>query len=142
MQILKNENDEAVIVDDYAHHPSEIEAIHHALRTEYPDKRLRVLFHPHLYSRTKYFFNEFVNALSHFDDISLLPIFPARETFDSSISSEMIVAELLRKNVQARVLMSLEDAYHFYSENLRIDDIFISLGAGDQYLVANRLAQR
>lgn len=67
------------VVDDYAHHPTEITALLKAARRRYPDSQLHVLFQPHLFSRTQFFAQEFADALSLADDVIVTGIFPARE---------------------------------------------------------------
>tara|TARA_B100001167_G_scaffold191145_1_gene160988 strand:+ start:3578 stop:4870 length:1293 start_codon:yes stop_codon:yes gene_type:complete len=71
--------DEQVLIDDYAHHPAEIDAVHSAVREMYPGKRVLAVFQPHLYSRTRDFMEDFATSLSQFDEVLLLDIYPARE---------------------------------------------------------------
>ncbi|RTL10119.1 MAG: UDP-N-acetylmuramate--L-alanine ligase, partial [Flavobacteriaceae bacterium] len=68
-----------VYIDDYAHHPTEINAVHQAVRELYPGKKIIAAFQPHLFSRTKDFVDGFAESLSQFDEILLLEIYPARE---------------------------------------------------------------
>ena len=68
-----------IIVDDYAHHPTEISAVHDTLRNKYPEYDIEVVFQPHLYSRTRDFMNDFAKELSKFDSIKIMDIYPARE---------------------------------------------------------------
>jgi D-alanine--D-alanine ligase len=82
------------VVDDYAHHPSEIEASIKALRERYPDRRLVVVYQPHLYSRTAGLFSEFAAALSHADLVVLTDIYPAREAPMPGVSSSRIAEEI------------------------------------------------
>ncbi|PHR89475.1 MAG: UDP-N-acetylmuramate--L-alanine ligase, partial [Leeuwenhoekiella sp.] len=71
--------DAEVLIDDYAHHPTEIDAVHSAVREMYPGKRVLAVFQPHLYSRTRDFMEDFAASLSQFDELLLLDIYPARE---------------------------------------------------------------
>jgi UDP-N-acetylmuramate--alanine ligase len=80
-----------VLIDDYAHHPEELEASITSVKKLYPDKKLTVVFQPHLYSRTKDFYREFAKALSLADETILIPIYPAREEPLEGVSSQMIL---------------------------------------------------
>ncbi|MDR0547716.1 MAG: UDP-N-acetylmuramate--L-alanine ligase [Dysgonamonadaceae bacterium] len=80
-----------VLIDDYAHHPEELEASISSVRKLYPDRKLTVVFQPHLYSRTNDFFKEFAKSLSLCDEVILIPIYPAREEPIPGVSSQMIL---------------------------------------------------
>ena len=82
-----------ILVDDYAHHPTEISAVVDALESFYPDKRKLGVFQPHLFSRTRDFANGFKEALARFDEVLLLDIYPARELPIASITSQILVDE-------------------------------------------------
>ena len=71
--------DDFVFIDDYAHHPEEINAVLQAVREMYPEKKVLAIFQPHLFSRTRDFADEFAESLSQFDELLLLDIYPARE---------------------------------------------------------------
>ena len=83
--------DDLVLIDDYAHHPDELAASITSIRQLYPDKKLTVIFQPHLYSRTKDFYKEFAKSLSLADEVILIPIYPAREEPIPGVSSQMIL---------------------------------------------------
>ena len=87
----------ALVYDDYAHNPQKVKAALQGAREMFPDKRIVVVFQPHLFSRTKLLLNEFATAFNDADEVILTPIFPAREPFDPSISSE-ILAERIRNS--------------------------------------------
>ena len=72
-------SDDFVFIDDYAHHPTEINAVYQAVREMYPTQKVAVVFQPHLFSRTKDFVDEFAESLSQFEAVFLLEIYPARE---------------------------------------------------------------
>jgi UDP-N-acetylmuramate--alanine ligase len=120
----------ALIYDDYGHHPTEILASFNALRQKYPNKKITIFFQPHLYSRTKMFFDDFVNVLEKFDKVYLLPIYAAREVNDSTISSEKI-AEIISG---AEVLQDFAAAKKKVLE-IKDDSIILTMGAGDVYLI-------
>ncbi|GHT12665.1 UDP-N-acetylmuramate--L-alanine ligase [Bacteroidia bacterium] len=83
--------DDLVLIDDYAHHPEELAASISSVKELYSDKKLTVIFQPHLYSRTNDFYREFAASLSLADEVILIPIYPARETPIPGVSSQMIL---------------------------------------------------
>ncbi|GHT59658.1 hypothetical protein AGMMS50239_06800 [Bacteroidia bacterium] len=83
--------DDLVLIDDYAHHPDELWESITSVRQLYPDKKLTVIFQPHLYSRTNDFYKEFAKSLSLADEVILIPIYPAREEPIPGVSSQMIL---------------------------------------------------
>ncbi len=82
-----------VFIDDYAHHPTEINAVHQAVRELYPQQKVLAVFQPHLFSRTKDFADDFAKSLSHFDEVILLDIYPARELPMEGITSDLVVVK-------------------------------------------------
>ena len=88
-----------IVIDDYAHHPNEINAVWNALKDLFPYEKKCVIFQPHLYSRTRDFMNEFAESLSQFNRVILLPIYPARETPIEGIESSMLQRKIKSKNV-------------------------------------------
>ena len=114
-----------VYMDDYAHHPEELEATITSVRKMFPTRHLTAVFQPHLYTRTRDLYREFAAALSHADDVVLVPIYPARELPIEGVGSEMI-AELV--TVPCRICER---------ENLAQDlgaaktDVVVSFGAGN-----------
>jgi UDP-N-acetylmuramate--alanine ligase len=90
--------DDLVYIDDYAHHPTEINAVYQAVRELYPDKKVLALFQPHLFSRTKDFADDFAKSLSQFDELLLLDIYPARELPMEGITSEWLLGKVDHKN--------------------------------------------
>ena len=131
-----------VVYDDYAHHPTEVKASLSALRELYPkgNKKIHVLFQPHLYSRTKALFNEFAEAFTDADAVYFLPIYFAREEFDPSVSSELL-AEAVSKHVPgARAFASFDDAEAFFkAAGLGSGDVFVTMGAGQAYKIGDAL---
>jgi UDP-N-acetylmuramate--alanine ligase len=90
----KIKTDNFVLIDDYAHHPTEINAVENSVREMYPNKKVLVVFQPHLFSRTRDFINDFAAALSKFDEILLLDIYPARELPIPGVSSESLLNKI------------------------------------------------
>jgi UDP-N-acetylmuramate--alanine ligase len=126
----------AHIYDDYGHHPTEVNAALTSAREQFPDKEIKVLFQPHLYSRTKNHLDEFADALSRNVNQSLiLPIYAARESHDESITSDMLVDLINQKGGNAK-LVSKES---ILKEELNSNTIFITMGAGDVYQIGESL---
>lgn len=140
--------DGTIIYDDYAHHPTEIKASLQALRELYPkgDKRITVLFQPHLYSRTKALFKDFTECFDQADNVLLLPIYFAREDKDPSVSSEKlanaICAHFLIGDIEAyvQVFPDFESAEQaVLALKLGEKDVFVTMGAGEAYKVADKV---
>jgi UDP-N-acetylmuramate--alanine ligase len=120
------EDDHVVLIDDYAHHPSEINAALESLRTLYPEKKLGVVFQPHLFSRTKDFALEFSHALNQADRLWLLDIYPARELPVSGVTSRLIFD---RVDISEKEIISKEDLIGSVTGS--DCEIIAMLGAGD-----------
>jgi len=117
---------ERVYIDDYAHHPTAINAVYNTLRAQYPNKKITAIFQPHLYSRTQDFAHEFAASLSLFDTLFLLDIYPARELPIAGVTSDwllgMISSKKKSKATVAEVLKNLKE---------NPPEVLVSLGAGD-----------
>lgn len=132
------EKDGIIIYDDYAHHPTEVRASLQALRELYPTNRLILVFQPHLYSRTKALFNDFIHCFDLADFVYLLPIYFAREDKDPSISSIILANEIKKhKNEVYGFDTFLEALDAVKSLGVKEGDIFITMGAGEAYKIAN-----
>jgi UDP-N-acetylmuramate--alanine ligase len=118
--------DKIVVIDDYAHHPTELEAAITAARELYPDKTIRGVFQPHLFSRTKDFAAGFARALDLLDEVILIPIYPARELPLEGVTSRVIFEKMLNTN---RRLLS--DAQMLEATAKLEDGVLLLLGAGD-----------
>lgn len=130
--------DGVTLVDDYAHHPTEIAALLDAARRRYPDSAIRVLFQPHLFSRTKFFIDRFAAALSKADDVVVVPIYPARERQEDfpTITSQVIVdaaGSLHHEPSQGWIVAShdLRDGAETLVRHSHPGDVLITVGAGD-----------
>ncbi len=117
---------ELVYIDDYAHHPSELNATIQSIREIYPKKRITALFQPHLYSRTRDFADGFAEALSKVDSVTLLPIYPAREEPIEGVSSEIIFDKITLDD--KKIISKDKIIEHLKGEN---PEILITFGAGD-----------
>ena len=118
--------DALVFIDDYAHHPEEIKAVHQAVREMYPDKKVLAIFQPHLYSRTRDFVDEFAASLSLFDEILLLDIYPARELPIEGVTSKWLLGKIENPRKQ---LIGKNDIVSKIKESQA--QIVLTIGAGD-----------
>ena len=123
--IRLNENN-IVYIDDYAHHPEEINACIRSARDMFPGRKLTGIFQPHLYSRTRDFADDFAKSLALLDEVVLLPIYPARELPIPGVNSEMLLALMHHENKQ---LVEKTDLPSFF-EGKQVE-ILITMGAGD-----------
>jgi UDP-N-acetylmuramate--alanine ligase len=115
-----------VYIDDYAHHPTEINAVHQAVRELYPNQKVLAIFQPHLFSRTKDFADDFAKSLSQFDEVVLLDIYPARELPMEGITSQWLMNKMTNED---KKLVSKED---LIPTILASDSrIIVTIGAGD-----------
>ncbi len=89
---------EFVLIDDYAHHPTEIKAVENSVREMYPNEKILAVFQPHLFSRTRDFIDDFAIELSKFDELLLLDIYPAREVPIEGVNSEWLLSKIDLKN--------------------------------------------
>jgi UDP-N-acetylmuramate--alanine ligase len=128
----------ALIVDDYAHHPTEIRATLGAARSGYPDRRVVALFQPHLYSRTRDFAVEFARAMKLADVAIVTPIYAAREKPIEGISARMIADAQSGIEFLDR---SNSEIYNEMRRRLEPNDIFIAMGAGDVHEIAEMLVR-
>lgn len=126
------------IIDDYAHHPTEIKATLNAAKN-YPHKRLTVIFQPHTYTRTKAFFDDFVDALSLADRVVLADIYAAREKNTIGISSEDLQKALKNKGADAYYFPSFEEIEDFILLNCEDDELLITMGAGNVVEIGDQL---
>jgi UDP-N-acetylmuramate--alanine ligase len=135
----KGERDGVVLVDDYAHHPSEVAATLQAARQSFPDARLVLAFQPHLFSRTRDFAREFGDALLGADVVLVLPIYPAREQPIAGVGPELVVEAASRaghRRVQA--VTSFDDALAVLADALRPGDVLLTMGAGNVVQLGER----
>lgn len=129
--------EDIVVMDDFGHHPEEIEATWRVAK-RYPYK-LTCIFQPYTYTRTKKLFNEFVDVLARFDRVVLAEIKPARETDDLGVHSTQLRDALLERGVEAYYFPSFEEIEKFLLENSSNGDMLITMGCGDVDLVADAL---
>jgi UDP-N-acetylmuramate--alanine ligase len=140
---VKGEVDGIVIIDDYAHHPTEIQATLDAARMRYPGRRMIVVWQPHTYSRTQKLFNEFVEAFSVADLVVVTDVYAAREKLPVDGLSARIIAEAISAaktnpySGQAYFIPTRDQARNFLLEQLKPGDILLVLSAGDADLISS-----
>ncbi len=133
----KIRQDDLIFIDDYAHHPTEIDAVLDAIREMHPGKKILAVFQPHLFSRTRDFMEDFANSLSGFDSILLLDIYPAREKPIPGITSQVLLEQIANPD---KKLVSKQDlAQEIKARN---PEILVTLGAGDIGLEADSLKRQ
>lgn len=126
---VKGEIEGVTVVDDYAHHPTEIQATLAAARQRFPGRSIWAVWQPHTYSRTKALLEEFTRAFDRADHVLVLPIYAARESDPLGISSADVVAGMLHPD--ARLVGSREEAVAVLGTEVRPGDVVLTLGAGD-----------
>ena len=129
------------VIDDYAHHPTEVAATLTAARN-YRHGRIICVFQPHTYSRTKAFLSDFARVLSMADIVVLADIYAAREKNTIGISSKDLLAELQKNGQESYYFPSFDEIEKFLSEKCINNDLLITMGAGDVYLIGEHLLQQ
>lgn len=124
---FKIKNNRHVFLSDYGHHPKEILQSAKSLKELYGNRKVTVIFQPHLYTRTRDFYKEFADALSHFDEVILTEIYPAREEPIPGVTSALIY-ENLRKGIEKQMIKK-DDVLDFVRS--RDFDVLVVLGAGN-----------
>ena len=134
----KGERNGFTIIDDYAHHPTEIRATLTSARN-YPHREIWCIFQPHTYTRTKAFFHEFAEALSLADHVILADIYAARETDTLGVSSEALAEEIRKLGTDSYYLSSFEAIENFVLGKCIHNDVLITMGAGDVVNIGDSL---
>lgn len=124
---FKIKNDRHVFLSDYGHHPKEILQSAKSLKELYSDRKITAIFQPHLYTRTRDFYKDFADALSHFDEVILTEIYPAREQPIEGITSKLIY-DNLRPNIEKKMIQK-DDVLNFVKAH--DFDVLVVLGAGN-----------
>lgn len=123
---------ELVLIDDYAHHPTEIKAVENSVREMYPDEKVMVVFQPHLFSRTKDFVDDFATELSKFDEVLLLDIYPARELPIEGVNSEWLLSKI---NLKSKKVVEKNDVIKEIQKSP--SKLIVMIGAGDIGVLIN-----
>lgn len=137
---IKGETNGVLIIDDYAHHPTEVRATLSAARSGWTDKRIVCLFQPHTFSRTRDFFKEFGQSFDDADVLVVLDVYPAREKPIEGVTGELI-AKTARQSGHRNVhyYANKEDAQGFLKSFLTGNDMLLTVGAGDVWKIGELL---
>ena len=126
-----HERGDLTIVDDYGHHPTEVAVTIAAARERFPGARIRVLFQPHLYSRTRHLADELAEALAGADDVTVTDIYPAREQPIPGVTGKLVIDALSDRGVLAGYTPSVEAGAARLARRARPGDVLLVVGAGD-----------
>ncbi len=138
----------AIIIDDYAHHPTEIKSTLIGLRRVYPKKRIITVFHPHTFTRTKALFKDFVTSFSQTDELLLLDIYSSAREKEGGVSSNDLSQAIRKFNQQHKIkqsvcyLASRERVLNYLRKEAHSDDIVLLMGAGDVFRIAQDLLKK
>ncbi len=134
---LKGIAGDVVVIDDYAHHPTEIRATLEAARRRYGKRPIWVVFQPHTFSRTRSLLDEFAASFADADHVIVTDIYAARETDDGAVHARDIVARM--RHADARYIASLREAVSVLVKNVRPGEVVLTLGAGNGNIVGEKL---
>ncbi len=126
-----------IVIDDYAHHPTQIRAVLAAARQRYPGRRILAVWQPHTFSRVKALHEAFTTAFVDADYVLVLPIYAAREIDDGSISHHDLLTT--QEGQEITVVNALEEAVQTLASQVQPGDVVILMGAGDEYIVGQQL---
>jgi UDP-N-acetylmuramate--alanine ligase len=144
---IKGEVRDVVLVDDYAHHPTAIAATLEAARKRYPNRRIIAVYQPHMFSRTKTFFDQFLTAFDAADVVIIADIFPARERETGLVHARDLVAAMAKRphfSQSGKQILHGGDVQftaQLLRKTLRSGDIALIMGAGDIYTVTEMLLE-
>ncbi|GAA0121085.1 MULTISPECIES: UDP-N-acetylmuramate--L-alanine ligase [Clostridium] len=131
---LKGKKNNITVIDDYAHHPTEIKATLEASKN-YPHNKLFAIFQPHTYTRTISLFNDFVESFDNVDELLLADIYAAREK-DTGVVSSLKLGDAIRdKGINAKNFHSFEEIVQYLKDNAKDGDLILTIGAGDVYKI-------
>ncbi len=143
---LKGKTRGIIVIDDYAHHPTEIQATLAAARQHHSGRRICAIFQPHTYTRTKALLDDFAHSFADADEVIVTGIYAAREHDDLGMSGASVAAAINATRISSRCftryIKSLEDTAAYLIETLRAGDLLITLGAGDGYKIGEMVLER
>jgi UDP-N-acetylmuramate--alanine ligase len=138
---------DVMLIDDYAHHPTAIARVLSATRQRYPERRLVAVYQPHMYSRTRTFFTQFLTAFAQADEIIIVDIYPGREHDTGLVHARELVEglqqqpQILHSGIQVTHGGNLDETTALLRRNLRSGDLALLMGAGDIYQITEQLLQ-
>ncbi|PIU19082.1 MAG: UDP-N-acetylmuramate--L-alanine ligase [Elusimicrobia bacterium CG08_land_8_20_14_0_20_44_26] len=130
-----------IVIDDYAHHPTEVKMTVRTARETWPDKRIVVLFQPHRYTRTKEQAWQLGRSFDRADAVCILPIYSAGEEKIPGITSQLIW-ENIPRTIRKKMFSSIDEASEILAKMLKKNDVFITVGAGDVYKVGESILKK
>ncbi|MDA3803102.1 MAG: UDP-N-acetylmuramate--L-alanine ligase [Patescibacteria group bacterium] len=142
------EYNKALIIDDYAHHPTEIKATLQALSSVYKSKNIITVFHPHTFSRTKALFSDFVTSFSNTNELIILDIYGSAREEQGGISSLELVESIKEENKKNKIKMKVRNIKTiskvslYLRKNIGENDVVVLMGAGDVFRVYNKLSDK
>lgn len=137
-----------LIIDDYAHHPTEIKATIEAIRQKYGGRRLTIAFHPHTFSRTKALFNDFAKSFGRADELIILDIYGSAREKHGGVSSLDLVNQIKNNNSESGIkqkvnyIPTLKECEKYLREHIEKDDLVALMGAGDIFRVGENLVKK
>ena len=133
--------DGIVVIDDYAHHPTQIRNVLQAARQRYPGRRIVAAWEPHTFSRIKALHADFMTAFADADQVYVLPIYAAREVSDGTLTSDILAQQIRELGAHPAVdaFATLEEAIFRLTGQAQTGDVILMLGAGNEYIVGKRL---
>ncbi|MEX0933955.1 MAG: Mur ligase domain-containing protein [Candidatus Paceibacterota bacterium] len=131
----------AEVYDDYAHHPTEIQAMLKGARERFPQRKIIAVFQPHLYSRTKTFLNELAESFSDADEVILAPVYAARENSDAGVDTPVLAETMKEKKEDVLYCGDFGAIESYLKTNAKQGDVIITIGAGDIFKVGESLLQ-
>jgi len=143
MEIIANLDDEILIMDDYAHHPTEIRVTINAIRQSWKNRRIIVVFQPHRYTRTKLLAEKFGKVFFDADRVIINDVYSANEPPILGISGKTIFNEIKKTNHKhIKYIPSKNDTLNYLYEIIQFGDIIITMGAGDVWTISQELAKQ
>ena len=134
---LRGERDGVIVIDDYAHHPTEIRVNIEAARLRYPERQIWAIWQPHTYSRIQQFWARFVNAFADADEVLVTPIYAAREAPIDGVTSPAL-AKAIAQRVPAAFAPTFDDAVEMLNRRAQAPAVALIFSAGDANLIADK----
>ncbi|MBP2033946.1 UDP-N-acetylmuramate--alanine ligase [Clostridium algifaecis] len=138
---IKGKKNGVTVIDDYAHHPTEIKATLSAANN-YPHKRICCVFQPHTFSRTLSLYDDFVKAFDNVDELILADIYAAREKDTHKVSSAMLAESISKRGINCKNINNFKDIVSYLNDTLKDGDIFFTIGAGDVFKVGEMYLEK
>ncbi|MEK7576968.1 MAG: cyanophycin synthetase [Patescibacteria group bacterium] len=142
MELYSPENAEIVLIDDYAHHPTEIRATLSAIRERYPSRAIIAAFQPHTYSRTRALCDDFARAFVDADQVIILDVYASAREVEKSIRGEDLFEEVKKHHKNVLFAKSPEEAFEIMKQELKQNSAFVTLGAGNTWTIVERLSKK